>query len=170
MAIPDKPKPVEITSETKSVQENEIVKPLTAQGGTVMKLKLIYGLGALLIIIAGIGTGYFLSLQKSTGLMTQGDLKREVSEEEITKGLRVGVADEKTFRDSTQGDLEKGGVNGEGSHHLVRPGGESQNVYLTSSIIDLDQFVGRKVKVWGETFAGQKAGWLMDVGRLEVLE
>ena len=64
----------------------------------------------------------------------------------------------------------RGGVDGEGSHHLVRPGGESQNVYLTSSIIDLDQFVGRSVKIWGATFEAQQAGWLMDVGRLQVLE
>jgi hypothetical protein len=26
------------------------------------------------------------------------------------------------------------------------------------------------VKVWGETFKGQKAGWLMDVGRVKVME
>ena len=164
-------KPVQVALESKPVQKEKMVKPLTSQGGSAMRKKLIYGLGSLVIILAGVGTGYILSLQKSAGgLMPQGDLKREVGEEEITKGLKVGVADERTFRDSAQGNLEKGGVNGEGSHHLVRPGGESQHVYLTSSIIDLDQFAGRKVKVWGETFAGQKAGWLMDVGRLEVLE
>ena len=27
-----------------------------------------------------------------------------------------------------------------------------------------------KVKVWGETFKGQTAGWLMDVGRVQVVE
>jgi len=37
-------------------------------------------------------------------------------------------------------------------------------------VIDLEKFVGRKVKVWGQTFAAQKAGWLMDVGKLKVLE
>ncbi len=52
---------------------------------------------------------------------------------------------------------------------MVRPGGDSQNVYLTSSIIDLSRFVKKKVKVWGETHAAQHVGWLMDVGRLEVL-
>jgi hypothetical protein len=30
--------------------------------------------------------------------------------------------------------------------------------------------VGKKVQVWGETFKGQKAGWLMDVGRIKALE
>jgi hypothetical protein len=27
-----------------------------------------------------------------------------------------------------------------------------------------------EVKIWGETFKGQQAGWLMDVGRVEVIE
>jgi len=66
--------------------------------------------------------------------------------------------------------LEQGGIEGEGSHKLTREGGESQTLYLTSTVVDLEQFVGRKVQVWGETFAAQKAGWLMDVGRVKVLE
>lgn len=85
-------------------------------------------------------------------------------------GKEVGIEDEKTFRDQAEGVLEEGGINGEGTHHLVREGGPSQNVYLTSSVVDLDQFVGKKVQVWGETFAAQKAGWLMDVGRVRVVE
>ena len=52
----------------------------------------------------------------------------------------------------------------------MRPGGESQNVYLTSSVVDLDLFVDHKIRIWGETFSAQKAGWLMDVGRVEVIE
>ena len=68
-----------------------------------------------------------------------------------------------------EGNLESGGINGEGTHKLIRPGGDSQTVYLTSSVLDLNQFVGKKVKVWGQTFSAKKAGWLMDVGRVEVL-
>jgi len=138
-----------------------------------MKKNILLGSAIIFTILLGIGSGYILALKKTgqLGSLTEVGLKRGIEEgEEIKKGTKVGVADEKTFKDSAEGDLEKGGVNGEGSHHLTRPGGESQNVYLTSSIIDLDQFVGRKVKVWGETFAAQKAGWLMDVGKLEVLE
>ena len=41
---------------------------------------------------------------------------------------------------------------------------------MTSSVVDLSQFVDRKVKVWGSTQTAQVAGWLMDVGRVEVLE
>jgi len=135
-----------------------------------MKGKLLFAGVALVVILVGIASGYVLSAYKNSGGLFKPALKRQVSKEEINKGTQVGVADEKTFRDSAEGKLEKGGISGEGSHHLIRPGGESQNVYLTSSIIDLDQFVDRKVKVWGETFAAQRAGWLMDVGKLEVLE
>ena len=75
----------------------------------------------------------------------------------------------KTFKDIAEGILKGGGINGEGQFHLVRPGGESQNVYLTSSAVDLSKFIARKIKVWGETQTAQHAGWLMDVGRVEVL-
>jgi hypothetical protein len=161
----------EVTIQSESTMKDQgggMVKSLEGKSG---KRRLFLGVGLVVIVLAGVTTGYLLSLGKSTGgLLMAGKLKREVSNEEITRGTLVGVSDEKAFRDSAEGDLTKGGIDGEGSHHLVRPGGESQYVYLTSSIIDLDQFAGKKVKVWGETFAGQKAGWLMDVGRLEVLE
>jgi len=121
---------------------------------------------AFILVLAGIGTGYLLS-GRSVG---QSQVLRSVNQEEVKPGVIVGVVDEQSFKDSAEGKLEKGGVDGEGSHHLVRPGGDSQNVYLTSSIVELDKFVGRKVKVWGQTFSAQKAGWLMDVGKLKVLE
>ncbi len=82
----------------------------------------------------------------------------------------AGVTGKKNFKDKAEGVLKRGGVEEEGSHHLERPGGESQNVYLTSSTVDLSKFENKKVRVHGETFSGQKAGWLMDVGLVEVLE
>ena len=81
----------------------------------------------------------------------------------------AGIADKKTFKDSAEGVLKEGGVDGEGNFHLERPGGESQNVYLTSTTVDLSKYLGKKVRVWGETFKAEKAGWLMDVGLVEVL-
>lgn len=80
----------------------------------------------------------------------------------------AGVQDKKTFKDSAEGIMKEGGVDGEGNFHLERPGGVSQNAYLTSSTVDLSKYIGKKVKVWGQTFQGQKAGWLMDVGLVEV--
>jgi len=85
-------------------------------------------------------------------------------------GDLFGSSDEKTFRDTAEGIIQPGGIDGEGSHHLVRGANASQWVYLTSSVIDLDNFVGTKVTIWGETVGAKKAGWLMDVGRLTVLE
>lgn len=126
-----------------------------------------------LIIVAGIISGWGIAQATTTGLTTaSGGLKssENVAVAGVKTGDVVGVADEKSFRDNAEGVLVDGGIDGEGSHHIVRPGGPSQNVYLTSSIVDLNLFVNHKVKVWGETFSAQKAGWLMDVGRVQVLE
>jgi hypothetical protein len=123
----------------------------------------------LFLAVLGVGTGYLLSQAQGTSL-TGGPLSplSKVNEGQ-SKGEIHGSADEKTFRDIAEGTLRKGGINGEGAYHLERPGGKSQNVYLTSSVLDLSQFIGKKVKVWGKTYSAEKAGWLMDVGRLQVL-
>lgn len=117
------------------------------------------------LILGGISTGYFLAKKKTSGeLILPGNGGKIVKTEKV-----VGSTD-KVFKDTAEGTLEKGGIDGEGSHKLIREGGPSQTAYLTSSIINLDEFVGKKVRVWGETFAAEKAGWLMDVGRVEILE
>lgn len=128
------------------------------------------------VIIGGALTG--AGLQKLNA--KTGDDSKTYQGQEITRVATdsnaiqnnqvFGSADEKTFKDSAEGYLEVGGIDGEGSHHLLREGGISQTVYLTSSVTDLSKFEGMKVKVWGETFKAQKAGWLMDVGRVQVLE
>ncbi|KKQ64521.1 MAG: hypothetical protein US86_C0020G0004 [Candidatus Daviesbacteria bacterium GW2011_GWA2_38_24] len=85
-----------------------------------------------------------------------------------TTAQSAGVVDKKTFKDSVEGILREGGIDGEGNFHLERPGGVSQNVYLTSTTVDLSNYIGKKVKVWGQTFQAEKAGWLMDVGSVEM--
>lgn len=119
-----------------------------------------------IVVLGGI-SGYLLANGKSGG--KTGNV---ISGDKTSTGLAkiVGVQDEKTFKDSAEGILREGGIDSEGSHHLERPGGDSQNVYLTSSSVALDNYIGKKVKVWGQTFSSEKAGWLMDVGRLELLE
>lgn len=122
-----------------------------------------------IMVILGLGTGYIaanVSGNANKGPVSVGD---SVESGEIKQGTTVGVDDTEQFPDTAEGELKEGGIDGEGEYHLVRPGGDSQNVYLTSSAIDLSQFVGKKVKVQGATFEAEKAGWLMDVGRLEVL-
>lgn len=95
-------------------------------------------------------------------------IQADIPESGAKVGDVFGSADEKAFNTTATGVLDKGGLNGEGTHKLVRPGGISQTVYLTSSVIDLDLLVGHQVTIWGETFKGQKTGWLMDVGRAKV--
>lgn len=124
------------------------------------------------IILLGIGTGWVLSINLPFSEKILKDSKGNLAVNTTTKEgqAEIGSADTSTFRDTAEGVLEQGGFEGEGTHHLVRDGGPSQYVYLTSSVIDLSQFVGKKVKVWGQTVAAQKAGWLMDVGRIKILE
>lgn len=125
----------------------------------------------LAVAIAGFYTGAILKTNSSGKLVGTGEFKNiqaEVPSVGVKIGDVYGSPDEKAFRDSATGVLDKGGLNGEGTHKIVRPGGPSQTVYITSSVIDLDTLVGDQVTVWGETFKGQKVGWLMDVGRVKV--
>ncbi|MBI2036527.1 hypothetical protein HYT17_02775 [Candidatus Microgenomates bacterium] len=126
-------------------------------------------IAAAAIVLLGIGTGYLVSGKGAVSPAGQKKILQEVKDG-AQKGQVYGSSDEKSFKDSAEGTLEKGGVDGEGSHKLIREGGESQTVYLTSSTINLDQLISRKVKVWGQTYKAQKAGWLMDVGRVEIIE
>jgi hypothetical protein len=127
-----------------------------------------FGIFAVAIIL-GVSAGYMLSRGKPATSLTTSGTKAETSFS-LPKGTVVGSNDTSTFKDTAEGVLQKGGIEDEGQFHLVRPGGDSQNVYLTSSIVDLSQFVGKKVKINGQTQKAQHAGWLMDVGRVEVLE
>lgn len=126
----------------------------------------------LAILVIGLGglTGYeinqFMGGKSSSTQVEQGGV---VSKEKVTKGSEFGVKDPGKA-DTAVGVVEKGGIDGEGTHKLLREGGSSQTVYMTSSVIDLDSFTGVKIQVWGETIKAQKAGWLMDVLKVKVLE
>ena len=61
-------------------------------------------------------------------------------------------------------------MDGDGTHHLVRSADASKNVYMGSTVIDLQMFVGKKVKVTGQTISSKKAGWLMDVCKIKIVE
>jgi len=142
-------------------QKAQVLKKLPTNN---LKTTAIYALAALLIVGAGIGTGWALS--------GRGKISGNKNLPSTTKpgAKEAGIADEATFRDTAEGILESGGIDGEGTHHLVREGGPSKYVYLTSTVIDLESFAGKNVQVWGETISAQKAGWLMDVGKVKVLE
>ena len=117
------------------------------------------------VTVAGLIIGFLFSLTKKT-ITTDNQVGSKSAKVEKT----AGIADKKTFKDKAEGILKEGGLDGEGNFHLERPGGESQNVYLTSTTVDLSQYTGKKIRVWGETFSAEKAGWLMDVGLVEVLQ
>jgi len=119
----------------------------------------------MLLVLAiglGIGVGYLIKT-------VAGSRQGTVTSSKSSAKQSVGV-DKKNFKDNAEGLLKEGGIDGEGNFHLVRPGGKSQNVYLTSTTVDLSEFIGKKVRVWGETFQAEKAGWLMDVGLVEILQ
>lgn len=136
-----------------------------ADGGSDKNIILV----VLIVLAVGLGafTGYYFSGKKFGGSKAaSGGI---ISQDKITKGVEFGVEDTGKA-DSAVGVVEKGGIDGEGTHKLLREGGPSQNVYLTSSVLDLDQFPGKKIQVWGETMKAQKAGWLMDVIKIKILE
>ncbi len=124
----------------------------------------------LIVIFLGLGSGYLIySVTPHTSSKASSSYTGPVSPEGLKVGDIVGYKDESGFKDQpATGVLEEGGLNGEGSHKLLREGGVSQTVYLTSSSVELNQFIGHKVTVWGQTFNSQKAGWLMDVGRVKI--
>jgi hypothetical protein len=121
---------------------------------------------AVVVVVFGATSGYFLA--KKTPAKSND--KQATAEDMVKSANVVGSNDTKTFSDVATGKLEKGGIKGEGTHHLTRPGGISQTVYLVSSIVDLDQFDGKQVEINGQTLKGRYSGWLMDVGRVKLLE
>lgn len=115
-------------------------------------------------IILGIGAGYFLAnSNKSLGPIGPASS----SQKPIT-----AQQDSQTFRDFAEGTIQKiptptnSNDYTEGTHLLIRDG--AVPVALTSSVVDLSLYEGKKVKVFGETQKALKAGWLMDVGKVEV--
>lgn len=122
----------------------------------------------LLAILMGVIFGYSIAfiVSKQSGLASNKTDGKQSSDSVQS----AGIMDKATFKDKADGLLKAGGFEGEGSFHLERPGGVSQNVYLTSTAVDLSQFVGKKVQVYGATYKAEKAGWLMDVGYVEIMK
>lgn len=123
-----------------------------------------------LFIVAGIISGFVVSFV-SAGLSNtpKNADSKPIGGSDVVKS--EGIADKKTFKDSAEGILREGGdKSGEGSFHLERAGGESQTAYLTSSTVDLSKYIGKKVRVHGETFSSKSVAWLMDVGLVEIIK
>ena len=142
-------------------QADQIVPPRKEEYSSMNTI--IIGVYIVLLVL-GAGTGYLLSGGKS-GTSASGQEGGMINTKTV-----VGSTDTQTFKDSAEGTIEKGGVNGEGTHKLIREGGPSQTAFLISSVVDLDTYAGKKVRVWGQTMAAKKAQWLMDIGKIEMLE
>jgi len=158
---PDKKAQKTPTVRIEKTQEKTLVKKNPSS--TLATVGLIAAVAV--VVLAGVTTGYALAQNKDglKSVTTGGGVLSDSKAENMAGELEEGID-----YDEAEGRLVEGGIEGEGSHHLERAGGESQNVYLTSSSVDLNAYVGKTVKVWGVTFDAQKAGWLMDVAKLEV--
>jgi hypothetical protein len=115
-------------------------------------------------LIAGSTTGYLMA-NKGSSSKSLGSTSPEAP--------KVASQDSQTFRDFAEGTIKAKAEPKdstqytEGTHILEREG--AVPVALTSSVVDLSEYEGKKVKVYGETQKALKEGWLMDVGKVEEL-
>ena len=121
------------------------------------KLKKFLPIILIIIIVAGgIFSGLvFSSRSKSSQLAS----KSAIEEENLSPEQKQSF--NQTFRDEAEGTIENNDEKekyAQGTHKLIRPGGESQTAYLTSSPLDLDVYNGKKEKVFGETFRSSQVG------------
>ncbi len=128
--------------------------------------KIVPLVAILLVVSVGIITGFYLSQigKAKTAASSVVSDNQDVSPQ-------VKESFTQTFKDQAEGVIQKNDKldkYAQGTHKLMRSGGDSQTAYLTSSVLDLDQYVDKKVKVFGETFGSTQVGWLMDVGKVEV--
>ncbi|MCW1949721.1 MAG: hypothetical protein KIH89_004780 [Candidatus Shapirobacteria bacterium] len=154
-------------SSTPSINQEKLKIPGTP--------KLVY----LIIIVLAVTSGFWISrfwpTKTTSTRITSEDSLVNNQATQITEGQEIKVGTlygntSKTFADSAIGVVKAGGISGEGTHTLEREGGKTQHAALTSSVIDLDLFIDKKVEVKGETNDSNKAGWLMDVGSIKILE
>lgn len=138
--------------------------------------KIFFSIVIILAIVSGFWFSRFWPLNDSNdGILENITQKNVASTENITNAEELIIGQYygdtgKTFTDDATGTVVSGGINGEGTHTLQREGGKSQYAALTSSTVDLDLFVGKKVEIQGETNSSTKAGWFLDVGVIKILE
>lgn len=125
-------------------------------------------IGLVLVVFAvGIMGGFFMSRSTATN---DSILSPDGTTPAMIKTAKEVGSTDKSFKDTATGVVRIGGLNGEGTHSLERDGGPSQTVYLISSVVDLSEFDGKKVEIWGATMRAAKVPWLMDVGRVKLTE
>ncbi len=142
------------------LMEEKITKPILSVDNP---RRLLLGI-VIAAIILGTLTGYILSGKNSSfqaSPLSAGSAKNPQQ-------------DSRTFRDFAEGMIKikpqpsDSSEYTEGTHSLEREGAVS--VALTSSVVDLSKYEGKKVKLFGETQKALKEGWLMDVGKVEEIK
>lgn len=145
--------------ESANMLSEKITKPIVASDNP-MRLLLTVSITA---VVLGILTGYILS--------TKGNSKFSPA---LLGTPKNAQQDSKTFRDFAEGVIKVRPQPSdpdeyvEGTHYLERSG--AVPVALTSSVVDLTKYEGKKVKIFGETQKALKEGWLMDVGKVEEIK
>ncbi len=149
--------PIEPQKETKSS-----TKALSIKKMTKVFVGVLVAAGVL-----GLATGYTLALKPGSG-------SAKIVSSVVNQQPKTAQQDDRTFRDFAEGTIQPQPKSKnpneyvEGTHLLKRDG--ATPVTLTSSVVDLSQYEGKKVKVFGETQKAVKAGWLMDVGKVEEIQ
>lgn len=146
--------------ETENQKTNKITKTLTLDNPVRLLLTIV-----IIALLLGTVTGYVLSNKGKGSLQTAGL---------SNQSAKNAQSDTRTFRDFAEGVIRVRPQSSdsqeyvEGTHLLEREG--AVPVALTSSVVDLSQYEGKKVKVYGETQKALKEGWLMDVGKVEEIK
>jgi len=152
-------------------ENNQNSTPQTSQP----KFPIYYLMVAFLGIFVAFWLSRFFPSSKSTSNNNQLSSQSLISSDQISGAASVEVGKSYgnlngNFTDKATGIVKLGSINGVGTHILEREGGISQRASLTSSVLDLDLFVDRKVQIQGETNSSDKTSWLLDVGAVTVLE
>ena len=142
--------------------DSHIAKPFSLPSNFNRLLTIILLVSAAL----GIGSGIILGTKQSPTSSKVATI--------LNTQPKTAQQDNKTFRDFAEGKIQvkptpkNPSEYSEGTHLLQRDNGYP--VALTSSVVDLSQYEGKNVKVFGETQKALKEGWLMDVGKVEVIQ
>ncbi len=133
-------------------------KLIDTSSDPVKLLSLVVGTALVLGVVSGV-------------IMARSGGKSGLAVPSVATAPKSAQQDTKTFRDFAEGVIKvksqpkNPAEYTEGTHILEREG--AVPVALTSSVVDLSQYEGKKVKVYGETQKALKEGWLMDVGKVE---
>lgn len=148
--------------ETNSLESNKITKVLVSSDNPKKLLLTII----IVSVVLGVLSGLILANKNKTGGLITANLG--------TLPAKSAQSDTRTFKDFAEGTIKARpqpsdpGEYLEGTHILERQG--AIPVALTSSVVDLSKYEGKKVKIFGETQKALKEGWLMDVGKVEEIK